>query len=153
MTLIHEMKNSVFTGFGMNSGGMMHVSAREADILTKQGVILVDLRPEHEVAHKSFDVPELLRCPYPEFETLQPLLPPGKSFIIADAVGIHSKEAVRSLMEKGYDDIANLAGGFVDWEREGFPVKIDDKEALSGPCLCMLKPMGRLRRGTGRRGD
>jgi rhodanese-related sulfurtransferase len=133
----------------MTSGGILHVSARDAFALIKSGVILVDLRPEHEVAHKSFDVPGVIRCPYYEFEDHLDLLPADQAVIIADAVGIHSKAATLLLIEKGYQNIANLAGGFVDWEREGFPIKVDSSEALSGPCLCMLRPM---RKGRGDEG-
>lgn len=142
------MDSSVFSGYGMKSSGMLHISAKEAYVLSQKDITIVDLRPEHEVAHKSFDVPQLIRCPYLLIENLPILLPQDKPLIIADAVGIHSKEAMLFLFEKGYTNIANLAGGFVDWEREGFPIRTNSKEALSGPCLCMLKPMRKTRKQT-----
>jgi rhodanese-related sulfurtransferase len=60
--------------------------------------------------------------------------------IIADAAGIHSKEAVKLLMDKGFADrMANLAGGLVEWERDGMPLVIDKTEKLSGSCMCQLR--------------
>ena len=33
-----------------------------------------------------------------------------------------------------------MAGGIVDWERDGLPVKTNIEERLSGSCMCQLKP-------------
>ena len=60
--------------------------------------------------------------------------------IFADAVGLRSKEAVIFLKGKGYDKIANMAGGIVDWERDGLPIATDIRNRLSGSCMCQLKP-------------
>jgi len=40
---------------------------------------------------------------------------------------------------KGFENIANMAGGMVEWERDGLPLKIDKTERLSGSCACMLR--------------
>jgi hypothetical protein len=33
-----------------------------------------------------------------------------------------------------------MAGGIVDWERDGLPLKTNIEERLSGSCMCQLKP-------------
>ena len=39
----------------------------------------------------------------------------------------------------GYDNVANMAGGIVDWERDGLPINTDVNYRLSGSCMCQLK--------------
>jgi rhodanese-related sulfurtransferase len=51
-------------------------------------------------------------------------LPQEKHLIFADTVGLRSKEAVVLLKDKGFIRIANMAGGIVDWERDGFHIHI-----------------------------
>lgn len=70
----------------------------------------------------------------------QSLIPKDKSVIVADYVGIKSKEAVRILTEKGYDNIFSLIGGISDWESDGMPIKIDKNRELTGSCACQLRP-------------
>jgi 3-mercaptopyruvate sulfurtransferase SseA len=57
----------------------------------------------------------------------------------------------------GYDNVANMAGGIVDWERDGLPLTTDINNRLSGSCMCQLKAREGARRqgeGTnGRRGE
>ena len=59
--------------------------------------------------------------------------------IVADSVGIHSKEVAKFLVNKGFVNIANMAGGLVEWERDGLPLQVNLKEELSGQCACQLK--------------
>ena len=43
-------------------------------------------------------------------------------------------------MKKGYGNIANMAGGIIDWEKDDLPMKINTSERLTGSCMCQLKP-------------
>jgi len=42
--------------------------------------------------------------------------------------------------DKGFKQIANMAGGIVDWEHDGLPLITDISQRLSGSCMCQLKP-------------
>jgi rhodanese-related sulfurtransferase len=64
--------------------------------------------------------------PFSHLEKSWQLLPSDIPLIVADSVSIKSREAVVFLKQKGFIDIANMAGGFVDWERDGFPVTTDE---------------------------
>jgi 3-mercaptopyruvate sulfurtransferase SseA len=70
-------------------------------------------------------------------------LPQDKHLIFADSVGLRSKDAVVLLKNRGFKNIANMAGGIVDWERDGLPIKTEIEERLSGSCMCQLKPRER----------
>ncbi len=130
-----------FEGKAILSNGIYNLSPNQAFILCNEGAVLVDVREEYLNRFKIFDVPGLFFCPKKKLAELAATLPSDKLLIIADASGIHSPEAVRWLIENGFEGkCANLSGGLVDWEHSGLPVLIDINERLSGPCVCQLKP-------------
>jgi 3-mercaptopyruvate sulfurtransferase SseA len=43
------------------------------------------------------------------------------------------------MIDHGYDNVANMAGGIIDWERDGLPLTTDISSRLSGSCMCQLK--------------
>jgi rhodanese-related sulfurtransferase len=129
----------LFKNHGFTIKGILHLSPREAFELCQKGAILLDLRLDLLFNSKRFDVPEYLHCIYDEFEEFYHHLPTDRPIIVADAVGIHSKEAVDFLQKKGYTLVANLVGGIHDWERDGLPVIIDPDETMTGGCMCQLR--------------
>lgn len=128
-----------FENTGMASQGMLHVSAKEAFELCKKGAVMIDVREDYMGRFKMFDVEDFIFCPKSILEETFDVLPKNKALIFADAVGLRSKEAVAFLKGKGFIEIANLAGGMVEWERDGLPLKIDKLERLTGSCMCMLR--------------
>ncbi|MEI7725069.1 MAG: rhodanese-like domain-containing protein [Bacteroidota bacterium] len=134
------MEDGFFNG-GFISAGITNVTPRMAFSLCQKGAVLIDVREEALSRFKMFGVPEVIYCPFSILEETCDHLPQGKPMIFADAVGIHSKEVVKLLMEKGLAGrIANLAGGLVEWERDELPLVIDKSEKLSGSCMCQLRP-------------
>ena len=128
-----------FKNKGIVSSGILHLSPGESYDLCQIGAIIVDVREDYMGRFKMFDVEELIFCPGSILEENYLEMPKNKSLIFADAVGLKSKEAVLFLKEKGFKNIANMAGGLVEWERDGMPVKIDKSERLTGSCMCMLR--------------
>lgn len=128
-----------FKGYGFTLNKIVHLSPREAYKLCQDGAILLDLRLELLFNAKRFDVPEMLHCNNDEIQDFFQHLPTDKPIIVADAVGIHSKEVVEFLMNKGYTLVANLVGGIHDWERDGLPIVIDKDETMTGGCMCQLR--------------
>lgn len=131
--------SNLFEGFGIKSGGFLNLSAKEAYLLCQQGAIILDVRKETMNQYKVFDVEKVIYCPYNQIQQNISLLPTDASIIVADAVGLHSKEIVLILLNNGFKNIVNLAGGLVDWERDGMPVKIDKNFELNGACVCRLR--------------
>jgi len=132
--------NNLFDGFGIKSGEILHVSPRESMELCIKGAVLVDVREAYMNRFKMFDVEELIFCPLSILKETYKDLPKNKPLIFADAAGLRSKEAVVMLKSKGIRNIANMAGGIVEWERDGLPLVIDKSERLTGSCMCMLRP-------------
>jgi rhodanese-related sulfurtransferase len=132
-----------FNNKGLLIAGMTHLSGSEALETANNGGLLVDLRDPIETDYKKFDVPEVLYLPAPELKERLSELPKDCPLILADSVGLHSKEAVRYLMDQGFTNAANLNGGILDWEHDGMPIKIDNSKKLSGSCTCRLRPQGK----------
>ncbi|MDP3462727.1 MAG: hypothetical protein Q8S18_08075 [Bacteroidales bacterium] len=129
-----------FFSHSFQSGGLKFITPLKAYPLCLQGTLLIDLRPDYEGAFKRPDVPELMLIPYTEIDEHLSEIPLERDIILADCVGIRSKEVMILLHTKGYTRLLSLAGGFVDWERDGLPIKVDLSERLTGSCMCQLKP-------------
>ncbi len=130
-----------FHNMGIISSGFINLSAREAYAAVIHGnAVIVDVREERLTGYKNFDVPRLIRMPRSRIEQDYISLPREIPLIIADSVGLRSHEAMEFLLSRGFANIANLAGGIVEWEQDGFPLKIDLNEQLSGSCVCQLRP-------------
>lgn len=134
------MENKIFKG-GFFSGGMLNLTPREAFGWCQKGAVFVDVREAYMNRFKQFGVPEVIYCPFSFLEKNFQDLPLDKPLIFADAAGLHSKEAVTFLLEHEKDGLfVNLAGGLVEWERDGLPLIVDKSERLSGSCMCQLRP-------------
>ena len=132
--------NDSLANRGMVIAGIRHLSPRESLEAIKAGAILVDVRPEALTWMKAFDVEGIIYCPHLEFSKHFNNIPKDKAVILADAVGLRSKECIEILMKNGYRQVANMSGGIMDWEQDGLPIIKDRGRELNGPCLCMLRP-------------
>jgi sulfur dioxygenase len=132
--------NCLFDNYGFYSSGILNVTPREAYELCGKGAVIVDVREVNLRGFRLFNVQGLIYLPRTMIEKEYKNLPIEKYLIFADTVGLGSREVVISLKEKGFERIANMAGGIVDWERDGLPVKTDITNRLSGSCICQLRP-------------
>ena len=124
--------------YGFVINGLRHVSGKEClDILKEEGYML-DVRPDFELT-KLMNIEHMLYYPYDEIRDHYQDLPRDTWLILADAVGLRSKEIAIFLKERGFTKILHLAGGVVEWERDGLPVTLDKSRRLSGSCMCQLK--------------
>ena len=129
-----------FEGYGIKLKEILHISPKETLELCKKGAVLIDVREDYMNRFKMFDVNEVIFCPLSILEENYKDLPQNKPLIFADAAGLRSKEAVVILKSKGIENVANMVGGIVEWERGGLPLVIDKTKRLTGSCMCMLRP-------------
>ncbi|MFN8211343.1 MAG: rhodanese-like domain-containing protein [Bacteroidales bacterium] len=130
-----------FKEHGFISSGFLNLSASEAykEAMENNAVIL-DVREQNMTGYKRFDVPRVIYIPFSRLADDYLNLPADLPLIVADSVGLRSHDAMNFLSGKGFINIANLAGGLVDWERDGLPLRKDITEQLDGSCVCQLKP-------------
>lgn len=130
-----------FFKHGFISSGFLNLSASEAyKEATENNAIILDVRELSLTGYKRFDVPLVINIPNSTLVENYISLPVDVPIIVADSVGLRSHEAIEFLHSKGFKNIANLAGGIVDWEHDGLPLKKDITEQLDGSCVCQLKP-------------
>ncbi len=124
--------------FGFVINGMRHVSGKESIEILKDEGYMLDLRPDIELV-KLMNIEHILYYPYDEIKEHYHELPRDTLLILADAVGLRSKEIALFLKDKGFSNILHLAGGVVEWERDGLPVTLDKSRRLTGSCMCQLR--------------
>ena len=124
--------------------GIRNLSPREAWEHCARGAIILDIRKEYLNTFKRFDVPSVIQIPMDHLQERYQELPAKQIIIVADTAGIQSKEAYIMLREKGLIQLSNLAGGIVEWERDGMPLIIDDSEKLTGSCAYQLRARNKL---------
>ena len=134
-----------FSTEGAVINGIKNYTPKEALFELQNGAVLIDLRRDAEVAYKAFDVPETIYSSPNELKENFQNLPVDKPLIIADNAGVRSRQITEFLLENNFSKIANLSGGMFEWDRNNLPILINNKERLSGSCLCMLKPMNKVR--------
>jgi len=116
-----------------------NISPREALNLIRQGAIILDIREDYYNQYKKFDAMDVYQIPVSRLKDEYQKLPFDRLIIVADTSGLKSKEAVLFLSQKEFSRLANLAGGLVEWEREGLPIIIDNSETMTGSCACQLR--------------
>ena len=131
----------IFFKHGFVSSGFLNLTASEAyKEATENNAIILDVRELSLLGYKKFDVPKVITIPNSTLAENYKILPTDVPMIVADSVGLRSHEAMVLLQSNGFINIANLAGGIVDWERDGLPLKKDVTEQLDGSCVCQLRP-------------
>jgi len=124
---------------GFYAHGILNLTPKESFELCKEGAIIVDVREFYMNNFKMFHVDKVLYLPYSGLEKSYQDLPADQWLIFADAVGLKSRESVLFMNDNGYENVANMAGGIIDWEKDGLPLTTDISNRLSGSCMCQLK--------------
>jgi len=124
---------------GFISNGVRNLTPKETFTMCGEGAILVDVRESYLNNFKMFKVEYVVYLPYSDLVNSYSDLPGDKLLIFADSVGLRSREGVLFMNEHGYENAFNMAGGIVDWERDGLPLTTDISVRLSGSCMCQLK--------------
>ena len=140
--------NSIFYQQSQLVGAPVPLSPQEAFAHLQNNAALLDIRPEYETDFRVFDVPNVFYLPYRSYRDKFDLIPKNIPLIIADSVGNKSTVVARYLLEKGYLQVAYLAGGVVAWDRDGLPLTKDKNYAMVGGCACRLKPQNAQMEGS-----
>ena len=118
---------------------MKNITPHEALDFCQNGAVIIDVREDYMGYYKRFDAKNVMYCPLSKIILEEVEFPETEVLIFADAVGLHSKEAVEFLTSKGFDNVANLIGGIVEWESDGLPLLVDKAQELNGGCPCQLR--------------
>ncbi len=105
---------------GQPTGSIRHVSVAE---LTggSNGALIVDVRAESE--WDAGHLPGAIHIPLPELEERLSEIPADRDVVTQCQGGGRSAIAASLLKARGYDRVANLAGGYSAWVAAGLPVE------------------------------
>ena len=118
----------------------LSLSPREAFEYLQNHSAILDIRPEYEICFRVFDIPRVFYLDYHLYRDNLSLIPRDIPLIIADSVGNQSKEVANYLISQGFLQTAYMAGGIVEWDRAGLPLKKDVDYEMIGGCACRLQP-------------
>lgn len=131
----------------MQYDGIRSLTPREAYELNQQDdAMIVDLRETDYTAFKRFNVVDVVNFPLSVIKERHDRLPHNRLLILADSSGLRTREIALFLIKEGHKEVATMAGGFVEWERDRLPVSTDINQRLSGACACQLKPRERKKK-------
>ncbi len=130
---------------GFQSSGFLNFTPRIAyQKAMELEIPILDVRESNLIGYKRFAVPNIFYIPLSELSLRLNDISKDIPFIVADSAGLRSREAMEILIEAGFTFIANLAGGIVEWERDGMPLNVNKQEQLDGSCMCQLQPRNKL---------
>lgn len=140
-----QYKKNMFKSIGIKINKFTHLSPTEAYDCSKKGAVFIDVREEFMSHVKTFDVPEIQICPLKNLSELITKLEKDKYLIFVDATGVKSKPAMEFASQNGFTKIANLAGGLLEWERDGLPTLTYQKIKVSGRNKCEFLHKGSIK--------
>jgi len=133
--------SSLKDNIGFIAHGVRNLTPAEAYSACRKGAILVDLRKDYLRAYKQFGVDNVYYTDANRIADLVSQYSYDEVIILAETSGSgKTVEIVKKLINEGFTNVFNLAGGFVEWERDGLPITEDKNERLSGSCMCQLRP-------------
>lgn len=90
-------------------------------VLNKRDYIIVDVREEDEFEEGHINT--ALNVPLSDFRSNYKTIPNSKHIILVCRSGRRSLSALSFLKDHGYDHIANMTGGMVEWAKAGFHIE------------------------------
>ena len=87
----------------------------------RDDIVLIDVREQDE--YDAGHIPGITLIPMSEFQSRVDEIPTDKTVILTCRSGNRSGQVFGFLKENGYDNIHNMDGGIVAWERAGFEVE------------------------------
>jgi rhodanese-related sulfurtransferase len=83
--------------------------------------LLVDVRESNEFT--TARIPGAVLMPLSEFQTSYQRLPKDRPLFMHCAAGKRSLVAAELLKRNGYEDVANVEGGIIAWQKAGHPTR------------------------------
>ena len=117
--------------------GVKHISAREAyRYLLEQQAIMIDVREKDEFEVEQVALPDAIHIPMPKIVDRLDYIPDDRLIIVIDSQGERGTKVANLLNRQGYNDVANLDGGMVQWKAAGLPVENILPDECGGCCGC-----------------
>lgn len=101
--------------------------AAAKSLIAKGDVVVLDVRTPEEFRNGHIDNAVLANINDPSFEAKISKLSKTKPVLVYCAKGGRSARASKMMVEKGWKNVSNMAGGFTAWSGAGYPSVKGDK--------------------------
>jgi rhodanese-related sulfurtransferase len=95
--------------------------ATAASLRGRDDVVMLDVRTPEEYAQGH--IPGVTLIPLAELPNRLAEIPKDKTLVVTCRSGNRSAQAAQLLRQQGYQDVHNMLGGFVAWEKAGYPAE------------------------------
>jgi rhodanese-related sulfurtransferase len=114
--------------------GVKHIIPSNAlEAVKNKEAIMVDVREENECMLESIALDEVFYHPMSEIMERLEYIPKDKALIVVCLQGFRSTKVANLLTRQGFDNVANLDGGFVMWKSQDLP---HESNISCGSCGC-----------------
>ncbi len=97
------------------------IDAHEAQKRVQAGALLIDVREQNE--YDELHIPGSVLLPMSAFAERYGELPKDQPLVMQCRSGARSGRATEFMLENGYSEVANLAGGILAWKEAGLPIE------------------------------
>ena len=114
--------------------GVKHITPSNAlDAVKNKEAILIDVREEKECLLESIALDDVFYHPMSVIMERLEYIPKDKALIVVCLQGFRSTKVANLLTRQGFDNVANLDGGFVMWKSQDLP---HESTISCGSCGC-----------------
>ena len=92
-----------------------------AALQSREDVVFIDVREQHE--YDAGHIPDITLIPISTIQNRLEEIPTDKTVILACHSGTRSRQVFDWLQEQGYDNVHDMEGGIVAWEKAGLEVE------------------------------
>lgn len=116
------MFQRLFSKKPATSVAQISVEELSQSLQQRAGLVLIDVRSQEEYAHDGHVAGARL-MPLPSLAQQAADLPRDKTIACICRSGNRSQAACDMLAHLGFENLANVSGGMIAWQRAGLPVK------------------------------
>ena len=117
--------------------GVKHIAPAEAlKLIEQKKAILIDVREQNEVMLETIPLENVLYHPMSVIMDRLPYIAKDQNIILGCPGGVRSAKVANLLNLNGYQNVANLDGGFKTWKEKAFPWKHHVSIVMESGCGC-----------------
>ncbi len=106
------------------SNKKLEISLEETVKLQKEGALIVDVREQSE--WDQFHIPGAKLIPLGDLPSQLNTLPKDKQIVVVCRTSRRSAEGRNILLNAGFKNVSNMAGGMTEWKENGYPIETGD---------------------------
>jgi rhodanese-related sulfurtransferase len=95
--------------------GVKSITPLDFKTRIKDDILILDVRSEKEFQARKIDSKNVINIPIKELRESLDRIPKDKEVIVSCAIGTRAYEAVRILMNRGYENVRFLDGALATW--------------------------------------